>query len=164
MSNKIVPNDYFENLPDRILSKIKDVHIASDIVDSTPNLDAISKSNPYSVPENYFISIVDRNYGKEKIKYIKLRKVISIAALCLMVLGVSWIGYTGTQEDGYFTSDDAIAYYLDNADTIDEELYIENDSTKDSEGDEESEDDIVLSELLDELSYTELEELQSELY
>jgi|GEM_PF-2218141 len=160
MSDKKIPENYFDQLPNRIMDQLAAHNGESDALD-IPNIDAISKVNMYKVPESYFSTIIDRDYGKHKVKYRNLITMLSIAASLLIVIIVLSISYMSREED-YLSTEDAIAYYIDGADIIDEELYIDISSIEETIV--EDEDELMLTEILSELSYAELEELQSEIF
>ena len=160
MSDKKIPENYFVKLPNRIMDQLAAHNGVSDTLD-TPNIDAISKVNMYKVPDSYFSTVIDRDYGMHKMKYRKLIMMSSIAASLLIVISVLSISYMSIEDD-YLSTENAIAYYIDSADIIDEELYMDISTIE--EAIVEDEDELILTEILSELSYAELEELQSQIF
>src|SRR4051812_48111837 len=53
-SGYTVPAGYFEGLAESVLSRIRSVNAAEETALLSPFLSSLSKSMPYSVPENYF--------------------------------------------------------------------------------------------------------------
>ncbi|PWT70278.1 MAG: hypothetical protein C5B59_20960 [Bacteroidetes bacterium] len=53
-----VPAGYFENLPEQLISRLRQMRSASQVTDElkdlSPLLNQLEKKNPYEVPENYF--------------------------------------------------------------------------------------------------------------
>ncbi len=57
-----VPNGYFENFADSVLSKIRNqkaVSVTDELAQLSPLLAGLSKKSPYTVPENYFSSLAN---------------------------------------------------------------------------------------------------------
>jgi hypothetical protein len=98
-----VPDGYFNNLADNILKKIKQPisqSVQEELIEISPFLSSISKTNVYSVPENYFgelDALAAAGYVKQETKIISLgsrrRKWLSYAAAACMAAFALTGGY-----------------------------------------------------------------------
>jgi len=82
-----IPEDYFDSLADKLLNKINVME--DDLAKVAPTLASLDKSEPYSVPNNYFELLTDNICGSVKPKERKLMRFFSyglVAASLLLVM------------------------------------------------------------------------------
>ena len=156
MSNSKVPEDFFEHLPDRIMGRIEAQSIKDELLTYCKVLAAIPKDNPYKVPQGYFERLAKRKIVNPQV--FKLWTGIASVAATIIIMGLIIIGHDA-ESDEVISDEDIFAYYEDNAEEIEpymlSELLIENEEV--------SLDDIILEEIISDLSDEELELLNQTL-
>lgn len=164
--NKKIPNNYFEQFPDKLMQRIE--QLGDEVESIAPTLHSLGKTNGYTVPENYFSKNVERIRAQLPRKERFLGRsiaAISAAAACLIlgiyVIGLGSNGIEQTDElqlaevMEYLESDQTDDSLLE--DFIVEELAEEMDDL--TEGIPEEELDSYLNEFIDEFTDEELSDL-----
>jgi hypothetical protein len=150
MSDKKVPNGYFENLPDRILNSI----YQSDLEQLPETLAQVNRHNPYKVPVGYFDNLPNRLDQSGTTKTRRLWPLIaSVAACVVLMIMVSTDQFT--QDSDPLSETEIIDYFAENLDDIDGEILYELAMQEDGE----EIDDLMFEEILSELSDYELEQI-----
>lgn len=91
-----VPANYFENLPNQILAKIKhqesETYLELEAI--APTLNSISRQMPYSLPANYFEHFKAVTTNKEQAKIVAMHKPLKWAryAVAACIVGLLAVG------------------------------------------------------------------------
>jgi len=167
MSNKKIPKNYFERLHKNIVQNINGID--DDISVNAPNLSRINKINIYSIPKNYFEQNLDKILNKKESKIRFLPKYISlVAASFLILIAVTWLMFNDLKVDELQTAELSettfIDYLIENSEDIDNSFFISlNDGNEfinedvDFEEVSNEELNIYLEEIVDEISFEDLE-------
>ncbi|MBV7531660.1 hypothetical protein [Chitinophaga sp. sic0106] len=131
------PENYFEHLPDAILSQVKHLSVGEELEAVSPFLASLPKSNPFSLPDNYFNHIQTTvTEPTPVIPISKTRKSTwtrwAAAASIIVILGASALFFIGKEHYRHDYSDienqltaisdeDIIAYLQNHADAFDNE-------------------------------------------
>jgi len=131
------PESYFAQLPAAILSQVKEVSVAEELEAVSPLLASLPKTNPFSLPENYFENIqtaITEPTPVIPISTTRKRPWLrwAAAASILVILGVSALFFIGKEHYHHDYSDienqltaisdeDIIAYLQNHADAFDTE-------------------------------------------
>lgn len=151
MSDKKIPNRYFENLPDRILNKIY-----QEDSEQLPEIIAqIKRNNPYSVPVDYFDQLPNRLRQDNATKTRRLWPMVASVAAAMILMIMMFSGQF-TQASDQLSETEIIDYFAENIDDLDNEVLYE--LALEEQG-EEKIDDLMLEEVLSELSDYELEQI-----
>ena len=112
MSNKEIPERYFEDLPDKILQKLSREEHQRELQEWTKMLITIPKKNPYIIPQNYFEELALTSTVMHRPKARKLWPIISSVAACAIIMIMV---LSNTADNEFQMSDtDIIDYYAEN--------------------------------------------------
>ncbi|NNE26450.1 MAG: hypothetical protein HKN09_06370 [Saprospiraceae bacterium] len=123
-----IPNNYFNNLPDKIWAKIDQMD--DRVKEHAPHFHALSQSNPYKVPDAYFETFESRLQllGWGRILSLKVIRPYFVAASILLVAVLSWIMMPENSTDDPGADDllyaDVYDYYSDEIEYIDQNLLV----------------------------------------
>ena len=159
-----VPDNYFNNLPDRIRERIND--LKDELSENAPILSSIDKDTIYKVPEYYFSGLSSQLVSaRSKTRNLRLsmyRIAIAASLALLIAFGVDSVFKIDNQTEQSFAEAEVLDYYMDNIDELDyaliadmniEELDLDIRIAEDI-SDEELE--LYVSDILDEFSAEEL--------
>ena len=159
MSIKNIPDDFFDNLPDRILNRISEeehTEHTQELLDNSKILPELRSQNPYKVPEKYF----DLLAGRKIVNPNKIRKLTMITSIAASLLIMMLIIVENGSNDISISEDDIIAYYVDDLQDIEHDLLSELIVVDEEEA---SIEDYILEEMISELSDSELDLLSQNL-
>ncbi len=157
MSNKELPDDFFKNLPDRIISRISKEEHSQELLSHSKILATLPRDNPYTVPPEYFERLANRKITNPRV--IKMcTGITSIAATVLIMVLI--ITGNSVESDILITDDDILTYYEDNVQEVD--AYMLSDLIVMNE-EETLIEEYILEEIISDLSDEELELLNQTL-
>jgi argininosuccinate lyase len=154
MSDKKIPNGYFDQLPDKMLQKFSEEEQYRELQDLTKLLATMPKDNPYHVPQNYFEKLTESTSKKLRPKSRKLWILISTVAACLIIIMMVMPGMTDNNED--LSEIELLDYYAENVEELDTDVLSEL-VYVDMLDDEQVIDDEEMQEIISSLTDYELE-------